>query len=79
MVDKAGFSDSLIDTEKLGLGNYMADRKLAGVFLTVGEEKREIRKNPAASTKELLKKNFSLSKGLSSAWDASPHQPIIDH
>ena len=59
MVDKAGFAGGLIDTEKLDLGNYVTDKTLAGVFLMVGEGERQIRKNPAARTMELLKNIFA--------------------
>ena len=59
MVDKASFAISLVDSEKLDLGNYVTDKALDGVFLMVGEEERKIRANPAARTTELLKKVFA--------------------
>ena len=59
MVDKASFASSLVDMEKLDLGNYVTDKALDGVFLMVGEEERKIRANPAARTTELLKKVFA--------------------
>lgn len=59
MLDKASFASSLIDTEKLDLGNYVTEKTLDGVFLLVGEEERKIRENPAARTTELLKKVFA--------------------
>lgn len=59
MVDKASFASSLVDTDKLDLGNYVTDKALDGVFFMVGEEERKIRANPAARTTELLKKVFA--------------------
>jgi len=56
MVDKAGIAGKFIDTDKLDLGNYATDMALDGFFLTVGEQERKIRANPAARTTELLKK-----------------------
>jgi len=38
---------------------YVTERALAGLFLQLGNEEKEIRKNPAARTTELLKKVFS--------------------
>jgi len=38
---------------------YVTERALAGLFLQLGNEEKEIRKNPAARTTELLKKVFA--------------------
>ena len=38
---------------------YVTDRALKGIFLQLGEEEANIRKNPAARTTEMLRKVFS--------------------
>jgi hypothetical protein len=38
---------------------YVTERAMSGLFLQLGKEETEIRKNPAARTTELLKKVFS--------------------
>jgi hypothetical protein len=40
------------------LDNYVTDKALGGLFFMVGEEERNIRKNPAARVTDLLKKVF---------------------
>jgi hypothetical protein len=41
------------------LAAYVTERALSGIFLQLGEEEKEIRKNPAARTTELLQKVFA--------------------
>ena len=40
------------------LAGYVTDRALSGMFLTVAEEEKKIRKDPVAQTTEILKKVF---------------------
>ena len=52
---------NLVAAKKINpdLSAYVTERALAGLFLQLGKEETEIRKNPAARTTELLKKVFS--------------------
>jgi len=43
---------------KLDLNGYVTDRALAGLFLVMGEEEKQIRTNPAAQATDLLKQVF---------------------
>jgi hypothetical protein len=50
------FSKEKVNTD---LTAYVTERALSGVFYQVAQEEKDIRKNPAARTTELLKKVFS--------------------
>ena len=39
---------------------FVTERALSGIFLQLGQEEKEIRKNPLARTTELLKKVFGI-------------------
>ena len=43
---------------KLDLGGYVTDQALAGLFKVMGDEEKQIRKDPAARTTSLLKEVF---------------------
>lgn len=43
---------------KLDLGGYVTDEALAGLFMVMGDEEKQIRKDPAARTTSLLKEVF---------------------
>ncbi len=58
MLDKAGPIASLLNTDKLDLGNYVTDHALEGLYQVLGQEEQKIRANPAARTTDLLKKVF---------------------
>lgn len=58
MLDKAGPMASLINTDKLDLGNYVTDHALEGLYQVLGQEEQKIRADPAARTTDLLKKVF---------------------
>jgi hypothetical protein len=48
----------LANRQSLDLDHYVTNRALDGLFLTVGEEEKKIRTNPAARTTDLLKTVF---------------------
>jgi hypothetical protein len=48
----------LVSAESLDLDDYVADKALDGLFVKLAAEEREIRRNPAARSTELLKKVF---------------------
>jgi hypothetical protein len=50
-----------VSKEKINpdLPAYVTEKALAGIFTQLAEEEKEIRKNPAARTTELLKKVFN--------------------
>lgn len=52
---------NMISSNKVNpdLSAYVTERALSGIFLQLGEEEKDIRKNPAARTTELLKKVFA--------------------
>jgi hypothetical protein len=41
------------------LSAYVTDKATSGIFYQVGQEEKEIRKNPLARTSDLLKKVFA--------------------
>lgn len=47
-----------LNKESMDLDNYVTNKSLDGLFLTVGQEEKKIRTNPAARTTELLKTVF---------------------
>jgi hypothetical protein len=47
-----------VNKQSLDLDDYVTNKSLDGLFLTVGEEEKKIRTNPAARTTELLKTVF---------------------
>lgn len=48
----------LVSAESIDLDDYVADKTLDGLFVKLAAEEREIRRNPAARSTELLKKVF---------------------
>lgn len=55
---KAGRFVPSLDPAATDLDGYVTDRALAGLFVTLAEEEKKIRDNPAARTSELLKRVF---------------------
>lgn len=51
-------SGGLLSAESIDLDDYVADKTLDGLFVKLAAEEREIRRNPAARSTELLKKVF---------------------
>lgn len=51
-------SGGLVSAESIDLDDYVADKALDGLFVKLAAEEREIRRNPAARSTELLKKVF---------------------
>ncbi len=49
---------SIIPAEALDLDEYITNKTLSGLYLTIGEEEKKIRTNPTARTTDLLKKVF---------------------
>ncbi len=49
----------LVKKPTFDLDQYVADKALAGLFTTLGQEEQKIRQDPAARTTELLKKVFT--------------------
>ncbi len=58
LMDKA-ISFHLVRAEDVDLTRHVTTRALEGLFRTVGEEEKKIRKDPAARVTELLKKVFA--------------------
>lgn len=58
MTDKYLSLIPFADTESLDLDQYITRKALDGLFLMVGQEEKEIRKNPAARTTDILRKVF---------------------
>ena len=52
------FGKDKLDTD---LSTYVTSKALNGIFLEIGEQEKQIRKDPAARTSELLKKVFGQS------------------
>jgi hypothetical protein len=59
LTDKLGMLSSFIDTDKLDLDEYVANKAMDGLFLVVAAEEKKIRENPIERTTDLLKKVFS--------------------
>ncbi len=53
------FGKDKLDTD---LSSYVTSKALTGIFYEIGEQEKEIRKDPAARTTDLLKKVFSQAK-----------------
>lgn len=49
---------SLLQSKQLSLDDYVVGKTLDGLFYMLGEEEKQIRKNPAAQTTTLLKEVF---------------------
>ena len=60
MIDKykANPLASTVGTPSLDLDTYVTNKALDGLFITVGEEEKKIRTNPAARTTDLLRNVF---------------------
>ena len=48
----------LLQSKGFNLDNYVVGKALDGLFYMLGEEEKQIRKNPAAQTTTLLKEVF---------------------
>ena len=49
---------SLLGSDNFSLDKYVLGKTLDGLFFTLGEEEKKIRKNPIAQTTALLKEVF---------------------
>lgn len=58
LTTKAGFMASFLQKEGLDVDQYVTDKAFDGLFKMIAVEEKEIRKNPAARTTDLLKKVF---------------------
>ncbi len=58
MVDKLGIASGFIDPESLDIDQYVTNKSIDGLFRILANEEKQIRKDPAARTTELLKKVF---------------------
>jgi len=56
--EKAGFMASFLQKEGLDVDQYVTNKAFDGLFLMIAAEEKEIRKNPAARTTDLLKQVF---------------------
>ena len=59
LIDNLGMMANFVDIESLDLDNYVTGKAVEGVFNLVAREEKQIRKDPAARTTELLKKVFA--------------------
>jgi hypothetical protein len=57
-ISKAGFATVLSNRKELDIDGYVTQKATAGLFKMIAAEEKEIRKNPAARTTDLLKKVF---------------------
>jgi len=51
-------ASSMMGGQNLDLDNYVVGKTLSGLFYVLGQEEKQIRKNPAAQTTNLLKEVF---------------------
>jgi hypothetical protein len=58
LTTKAGFMASFLQKEGFDVDKYVTDKALDGLFKMLAVEEKEIRKNPAARTTDLLQKVF---------------------
>lgn len=63
LLDRAGFASALFRQESLDLDGYVTTKAADGLFLTVAEEEKRIRENPAARTTEVLRSVFGAAMG----------------
>ncbi len=52
------FAGPLLQNQKFDLDNYVVGKTLDGLFYMLGEQEKQIRKNPAARTTSILKEVF---------------------
>ena len=63
MISKAGYLARYVDQDSLDLDQYITDKAIAGLFIKIAVEEKNIRENPVARTTDLLRNVFgSLTK-----------------
>ena len=63
MISKAGYLARYMDQDSLDLDQYITDKAIAGLFIKIAVEEKNIRENPVARTTDLLRNVFgSLTK-----------------